>query len=477
MEWSHLWTLSILSNGRSIENGSRIFMGIPVDQTRSDGHGWLDFMYLTSSRPDLVVVRFTCLLDIGKDPTKKATSLKTLSNVSFGFLKRSWGMSRLRRSTSGKLTQFLGDSCTLALNTRHTGTISSERSENRVVELYFVDKELSLARHSQPKQLPNETVLISSSTPRHKEILMAEQKCFPLTSYKKDEQIISVDILSNTNFFQAFTALANVPAIYLQHWFGSSSRKKEKEKVIDADMEELLNLAWIQLSATEESDSTIPDPSHQTVMSTPPVIAPFTVVHLSKPSLLAYSSTNQHGKLPTITISPEITPYIALQLRVARLEQEMSEVKKTDHSADVVASIKSQVPMAVDKYLRTKLDDALLKVLERHTADLIEKYSVLPGPESVKNQESEKSPKEIIRAKQEQGEEKQDLTYSIRSTNTVDLEEFDLKNEDAMDKEVEDKVKDHKRKHDSDDDEDDDDDEGPLAGSNQGNSAKRRRHV
>ncbi|GJW83902.1 hypothetical protein Tco_0157047 [Tanacetum coccineum] len=119
-----------------------------------------------------------------------------------------------------------------------------------------------------------------------------------------------------------------------------------------------------------------------------------------------------------------------------------------------------------------------------------------------------KKSQEIIRAKQEQGEEKQDLTYSIRSTNTVDLEEFDLKSalfkhinkiksanrnttnyhlyhalmealiadEDAMDKEVEDKVKDHKRKHDSDDDEDDDDDEGPLAGSNQGNSAKRRRH-
>ncbi|GKB99897.1 hypothetical protein Tco_0986034 [Tanacetum coccineum] len=38
------------------------------------------------------------------------------------------------------------------------------------------------------------------------------------------------------------------------------------------------------------------------------------------------------------------------------------------------------------------------------------------------------------------------------------------------------KVKDHKRKHDSDDDEDDNDDEGPSAGSNQGKSAKRRRH-
>ncbi|GJR23062.1 hypothetical protein Tco_0971589 [Tanacetum coccineum] len=135
------------------------------------------------------------------------------------------------------------------------------------------------------------------------------------------------------------------------------------------------------------------------------------------------------------------------------------------------------------------------------------KYSALPGPESIKNQESEKSPKEIIRIKREQGEEKQDSTYSIRSTDKVALEEFDLKSalfkhmnknktanrnpanyhlyhalmealiadEDAMDKEVAVKVKDHKRKHDSDDEEDDDDDEGPSAGSNQGRSAKRRR--
>ncbi|GJY39589.1 hypothetical protein Tco_0425953 [Tanacetum coccineum] len=43
-----------------------------------------------------------------------------------------------------------------------------------------------------------------------------------------------------------------------------------------------------------------------------------------------------------ITPLPEITPFISLQLRVARLEQEMSEVKKTDHSTDVLASIKSQ---------------------------------------------------------------------------------------------------------------------------------------
>ncbi|GKE93850.1 hypothetical protein Tco_1574945 [Tanacetum coccineum] len=128
----------------------------------------------------------------------------------------------------------------------------------------------------------------------------------------------------------------------------------------------------------------------------------------------------------------------------------------------------------------------------------------MPSPESIKNQESKKSLKEIIKIKREQGEKKQESTYTIRSTDKVALEEFNLKSalfkhiqknrtaninpanyhlyhalmealivdEDAMDKEV----KDPKRKNDSDDDEDDEDDEGPSAGSNQGKSTKRRRH-
>ncbi|GJQ94781.1 hypothetical protein Tco_0005920 [Tanacetum coccineum] len=258
----------------------------------------------------------------------------------------------------------------------------------------------------------------------------------------------------------------------------------------------------------DESDSTILDPSHQTVTSTPLVIAP--VIDLLSPKPSSQVTTppiTTEATSITITL-PKITPFIALQLRVAKLEQDMSEVKKTDHSAAALASIKSQFPTVVDKYLGTKLDDALLRILKRHTADLIEKYSVLPGPESIKNQESKKSPKEIIRIKKEQGEKKQESTYTIRSTDKVALEEFDLKSallkhmqknrtanrnptnyhlyhalmealiadEDAMDKEVKDKVKDHKRKHDNDDDEDDDDDEGLSAGSNQGKSTKRRRH-
>ncbi|GKB00241.1 hypothetical protein Tco_0828234, partial [Tanacetum coccineum] len=73
------------------------------------------------------------------------------------------------------------------------------------------------------------------------------------------------------------------------------------------------------------------------------------------------------------------------------------------------------------KYLGTKLDDALLKALERHTADLVEKYSMLPALQSSKKQESEKSPKEMIKIKREQEEKKEEPTYTIKSTDKAAL--------------------------------------------------------
>ncbi|GJS60800.1 retrovirus-related pol polyprotein from transposon TNT 1-94 [Tanacetum coccineum] len=69
----------------------------------------------------------------------------------------------------------------------------------------------------------------------------------------------------------------------------------------------------------EESDSTIPDPSHQTVTSTPLVIAPFTDVSSTKPSSLV-TSPPINTEATTITTSlPEITPIHRLQLKVGKI--------------------------------------------------------------------------------------------------------------------------------------------------------------
>ncbi|GJY72592.1 hypothetical protein Tco_0476295 [Tanacetum coccineum] len=329
-----------------------------------------------------------------------------------------------------------------------------EQVENRVVELYFVEMNYQLA-DILTKALPREQ--FKFLLPR-----LGMKSMTPETLKRLQEGEDEINVRKN----------------------------------VDTKMKDAEKTAGITKETTEQplTSSSFSVPSDYVLQQTTPIPTTITTLPINT-------------EAPTITTAiPKITPFIALQLRVVKLEQDMFEVKKFDNSADVLASIQSQVPPVVDKYLETKLDDALLKTLERHTADLVEKYSVLPAPESSKKQESEKSPEEIIRIKREQEEKKQEPTYTIKSTDKAALEEFDLKSalfksmhknksanrnpanyrlyhalmealiedENAMDKEVADTVKDHKRKHDGDDD-DDDDDEGPPAGSNQGKSSKKRR--
>ncbi|GJV78072.1 hypothetical protein Tco_1509656 [Tanacetum coccineum] len=77
---------------------------------------------------------------------------------------------------------------------------------------------------------------------------------------------ISVDILKNTNFFQALTASANVPAIYLQQFWKTMSYN-EKTGVYSCQLDE----QWFDLSAdllrkaltiTPERTSAVDKPRH-----------------------------------------------------------------------------------------------------------------------------------------------------------------------------------------------------------------------
>ncbi|GKA00962.1 hypothetical protein Tco_0673627 [Tanacetum coccineum] len=152
-------------------------------------------------------------------------------------------------------------------------------------------------------------------------------------------------------------------------------------------------VAHVTSLLTPSSVSTIPPVPHQTTtpLPTPPITT---------------------DALTITTDIPESDGLSAVQLRVARLEKFMSELKKIDHSARALVTLKSQVPTVVEKYLGSKIGDDLQKVLQRHTADLIHKYSVKPAPESSKIQtltinlklESEKSALEILKIKKEQSE-------------------------------------------------------------------------
>nr|GFA34846.1 hypothetical protein [Tanacetum cinerariifolium] len=213
---------------------------------------------------------------------------------------------------------------------------------------------------------------------------------------------------------------------------------------------------------------------------------------------------------PTVTTTILESNALTIKLRVAKLEKDVSELKTVDHSSEVLAVLQPYVPTVVDSYLDTKVRDVFQKELQKHTTNLIHKYSLQHLPELTKKptptpeQESKKIPSDILKIKKEQAERQKNPQFTVKSTDKAALEEYDLKSalyqslhanksfnrnlanhrlyhaliealiedENAMDKGVANTVKDHKRKH---DDNKDDDDKDPPAKLKQGKKTKRRR--
>ncbi|GKA66898.1 hypothetical protein Tco_0766706 [Tanacetum coccineum] len=63
--------------------------------------------------------------------------------------------------------------------------------------------------------------------------------------------------------------------------------------------------------------------------------------------------------------------------RITDLKKDVKELKTVDHSSTLLSTIKSKVLKAVKEYLGTSLDDALHKVLQKHSADITKEHSIL----------------------------------------------------------------------------------------------------
>ncbi|GKB61138.1 hypothetical protein Tco_0917324, partial [Tanacetum coccineum] len=230
----------------------------------------------------------------------------------------------------------------------------------------------------------------------------------------------------------------------------------------------------------------IPKPLVLTPVQESPSVTPVTT--LPPPSIstippVPHQTTTPIPTPPITTNAPTITTVVSesdalsvVQLRVVKLEYDVSKLKKIDHSAKALATLKSKVPMVIDNYLGSKFGDIPIVDLK---------------------QESEKSPSEIHKIKREQAKKQKMLKYTIKSTDKAVLKEYDQKSalymtmhenksfninpanhalyhdlmealiedENAIDKGVANTLKNHKRQHD--DVDDDDDDEDPSAIPNQ----------
>ncbi|GJZ12677.1 hypothetical protein Tco_0547907 [Tanacetum coccineum] len=108
------------------------------------------------------------------------------------------------------------------------------------------------------------------------------------------------------------------------------------------------------------------------------------------------------------TQSPSILSVPVSVLRVAKLEKDVSNLKKIDLSTEALAALKTQVPSVVENYIGSKVRDK-----KTPTIDL--------------EQGSEKSALEILKIKREQAEKQQPPKFTIKLTDKAALQEYDLK--------------------------------------------------
>ncbi|GJT43620.1 hypothetical protein Tco_0952335 [Tanacetum coccineum] len=162
-----------------------------------------------------------------------------------------------------------------------------------------------------------------------------------------------------------------------------------------------LILTPVRESPSIATITTIPPPS----VSTTPYVPQQTTTLTPTPTITTDA--------PTITTAiSESDALSSVQLRVAKLEKDVSKLKKSNLSAKDLAAPKRQVPFVVDNYLISKVGDVFQKELKKHTSDLIQKYSLQQIPELPKKQtptvdleqELEKTPSDILKIKKEQAD-------------------------------------------------------------------------
>ncbi|GJR55444.1 retrovirus-related pol polyprotein from transposon TNT 1-94 [Tanacetum coccineum] len=221
-------------------------MGIPVDQTRFRGMVG-SLMYLTASRPDLVFAVCMCARYQAKPTKKHFEAIKHADHA---------GCQDSRRSTSGS-AQFLGDRLVSWSSKKHgninpqsymifinANVLSNIVSRQCLSSLLNALLQKTMAEQNVPTQPPTRTD--EQIVPRSQWLTIGKSNLlFNAQKIQKNPIFqISVDILSNTNFFQAFTASANVPAIYLQQFWKTMSYN-EKTGVYSCQVDE----QWFDLSA------------------------------------------------------------------------------------------------------------------------------------------------------------------------------------------------------------------------------------
>ncbi|GJX09384.1 hypothetical protein Tco_0199243 [Tanacetum coccineum] len=146
-------------------------------------------------------------------------------------------------------------------------------------------------------------------------------------------------------------------------------------------------------------------------------------LHSTEMEVVSMLDINVQHEVPL----PESKTLSSIHQRICYLENDVKELKSVDNSTIVISTIKSEVLNAVKEYLRSSLDDALYKVIQKYSIDIFKEHSI-PAEivERLKQQYApQKSIKGIRKIKMEHARKQQVPKETITSSDTIAIEEFD----------------------------------------------------
>nr|GFB87183.1 hypothetical protein [Tanacetum cinerariifolium] len=118
---------------------------------------------------------------------------------------------------------------------------------------------------------------------------------------------------------------------------------------------------------------------------------------------------------------------LADKLKKMKPNDDVKELKDVDNFTKVISRIQSEVLKGVKEYLRSSLDDAMHKVIQKNSVSIIKKHFVLA--ETVKRLKKQyapqKSVKDIQEIKMEHARKQRVPKETITSSDTTALAEFD----------------------------------------------------
>ncbi|GJS19178.1 hypothetical protein Tco_0447810 [Tanacetum coccineum] len=369
----------------------------------------------------------------------------------------SCGMSRFKKCTVGDCAQFLEIDWLAGLNdtTKTAISLQSEYIRHRWM-FTLAPNTLTYGTISSESKWVNEGLNYTTIVLALNGKLSGKELLFQCTKDSKEPSFsIHVDILSNTNFFQAFTASANVPAIYLQQFWKTMSYN-EKTGVYSCQLDE----QWFDLRSQREDD----DPDLEWLEVELVWKNTSRKGRRRRDNPVSDSNFKLHevegkGKKAVVGVSIPVSDPCIRRMRLWWTDPEAGR-RTTGSTLEITCvSCGPNLSTWMMNFLPSlpKVYGNLKALYRRYVGiDGINQNVIL-----VKNQESDnRGPKEIIKAKKEQEWKKQDSTYSIRSTDKVDHLKNLIKKVLLQSMIYRRSERSTRGKHASDDDEDDDDAEG-----------------